>query len=144
VWHSVLDVPIVVVSRAPGNLFQPRTPGREAAAHPSTPPTRQKPRPRRQKQKQVHLSSADVDRLIELYLAGKEINDLAREFEISRTTVMKHVERAGAPRRRGVIVEHFDEARKLYEQGERLLLACRLVGRLVLVASQQLPRCDIE
>jgi predicted DNA-binding protein (UPF0251 family) len=81
------------------------------------PPTRQKPQPRRSKQKQVRLSPADIDQLIELYVAGKEINDLASQFEISRTTVMKHVERAGAPRRRGVIVEHLNEARCLYEQG---------------------------
>lgn len=58
-----------------------------------------------------------MSKLIELYLAGKEINELAHQFEISRTTVMKHVERAGASRRRGVIVEHLDEARQLYEQG---------------------------
>ncbi len=84
----------------------------------SLPQTGQKRQaPGRPKQKQVRLSPADIDRLIELYLAGKEINDLATQFEISRTTVMKHVERAGAPRRRGVIVEHLDEARKLYERG---------------------------
>ncbi|MDP9332218.1 MAG: hypothetical protein M3Q30_02730 [Actinomycetota bacterium] len=73
--------------------------------------------PRRPKQKQVRLSPTDVDHLIELYLAGKEINELAGQFDISRTTVMKHVERAGAPRRRGVIVDHLDEARRLYEKG---------------------------
>ncbi len=84
----------------------------------ASPPTGRKPQPRPSKQKQVRLSPLDVDRLIELYSAGKEINELAGPFEISRTTVMKHVERTGAaPRRRGVILEHLDEGRRPYEQG---------------------------
>ena len=71
----------------------------------------------RPKQEQTRLSPNDIDRLIELYQAGKAINDLATEFNIHRTTVMKQVERAGQPPRRGGIFEHLDEARELYEQG---------------------------
>lgn len=56
-------------------------------------------------------------------LAGNEINDLASQFGISRTTVMKHEERACVTRRRGVILEHLDEARRLYEEGWSLAKA---------------------
>jgi len=71
----------------------------------------------RKKQIQHRLEPEEVDQLLECYRAGAKINELATEFAINRNTVMKHVERAGAPRRRGVIVERLDEARRLYEQG---------------------------
>jgi hypothetical protein len=55
--------------------------------------------------------------MLDGYSTGTKINDLATEFGIARTTVMKHVERAGAPRRRNVVSERLDEARRLYDQG---------------------------
>jgi DNA-directed RNA polymerase specialized sigma24 family protein len=58
-----------------------------------------------------------VQRLIELYLQGQLIDDLATQFGISQTTVMKHVERSGAPRRRNLLTHRLDEARQLYDQG---------------------------
>jgi predicted DNA binding protein len=58
-----------------------------------------------------------MQRLIEFYTQGELIDALAAKFHISRTTVMKHVERAGAPRRRNVLTEGFDDARQLYDQG---------------------------
>jgi DNA-binding NarL/FixJ family response regulator len=69
------------------------------------------------RQTQHRLSTDEVQRLIELYTHGELINDLAAQFHISRTTVMKHVERAGAPRRRNLIADRLDEAQQLYEQG---------------------------
>jgi AraC-like DNA-binding protein len=83
---------------------------------PGRPPARTT-RSLHKKQAQHRLDAEEVDRLLERYRAGTKINALASEFQISRTTVMKHVERAGAPRRRGVILEHLDEARRLYESG---------------------------
>jgi hypothetical protein len=69
--------------------------------------------------RQVHTSlvAADIDRLIQRYLAGTPINDLANEFAIHRTTVMQHVQRSGVPRRQHVLADRVDEARHLYEQG---------------------------
>ena len=71
----------------------------------------------RTKQVQHRLEPEKVDQLLERYGAGTKINDLAAEFGISRTTVMKHVERAGAPRRRNLVRDHLDEARRLYDDG---------------------------
>jgi DNA invertase Pin-like site-specific DNA recombinase len=69
------------------------------------------------RQIQRRVSTDEVQRLIELYTQGELVDALAAKFHISRTTVMKHVARAGAPRRRNVLTERFDEARQLYDQG---------------------------
>jgi DNA-directed RNA polymerase specialized sigma24 family protein len=66
------------------------------------------------KQTQHRLEPQEVDQLVEHYRAGTKIVDLAIEFQISRTTVMKHVERAGEPTR-NLIRDHLDEARRLYD-----------------------------
>ena len=71
----------------------------------------------RSKQVQHRLGSEEVAQLLERYRAGTRIIDLATEFGIARNTVMKHVERAGAPRRRNLVRDHLDEARRLYDQG---------------------------
>jgi hypothetical protein len=71
----------------------------------------------RRKQVQHRLEREEVDQLLERYRAGTKISDLAVEFQITRTTVMKHVERAGAPRRRNLVRDHLDEARRLYDRG---------------------------
>jgi len=57
-----------------------------------------------------------VQRLIQLYTQGELIDALAAQFH-SRTTVMKHVERAGVPRRRNLLTQRINEARQLYNQG---------------------------
>jgi transposase-like protein len=69
------------------------------------------------RQIQHRLSTDEAQRLIELYSQGELIDSLAARFHISRTTVMKHVERTGAPRRRNVLTDRFDEARQLYNEG---------------------------
>src|SRR5712692_4245015 len=61
------------------------------------------------RQIQHRLSTDEVQRLIELYTQGELIDALAAKFHISRTTVMKHVERAGAPRRRNLLTHRLDE-----------------------------------
>ena len=70
-----------------------------------------------QKQAQNRLDPEEVDRLVQNYRTGTKIDDLAKQFQISRTTVMKHVELAGAPRRRNLIIDRIDEARQLYDRG---------------------------
>ena len=70
------------------------------------------------RQIQHRLNTDEVERLIQLYTQGGELIDaLAATFHISRTTVMKHVERAGAPRRRNLLTHRLEEARQLYDQG---------------------------
>jgi biotin operon repressor len=73
------------------------------------------------RQIQHRLSTDEVQRLIELYTQGELIDVLAAKFHISRTTVMKHAERASAPRRSNVLTNRFDEARQLYDQGWSLV-----------------------
>jgi len=51
---------------------------------------------------QRRLSEAEIDELIYLYAAGTSIAALARCFEVHRTTVIGHLERAGVARRRVV------------------------------------------
>jgi AraC-like DNA-binding protein len=71
----------------------------------------------RKKQVQHRLEPEEIDHLLNRYHDGTEINALATEFQVSRTTVMKHIDRAGVPRRRNLIRNRLDEARRLYEQG---------------------------
>jgi DNA invertase Pin-like site-specific DNA recombinase len=94
---------------------------------PGSPPGRTTRSPHK-KQAQRRLDVEEVDRLLQHYRAGDRINDLAAEFGISRTTVMKHVERAGAPRRRNIIRDHLEDARRLYESGWSLARVGRHFG----------------
>jgi DNA-directed RNA polymerase specialized sigma24 family protein len=80
------------------------------------------------RQNQHRLTPDEVTRLLERYRDGTKISDLATEFQISRTTVMKHVERAGAPRRRNLLRDHLDEARRLYDEGLSLAKVAQHFG----------------
>jgi DNA-directed RNA polymerase specialized sigma24 family protein len=75
---------------------------------------RRSPRPRRTL---TPLGAADIDRLVQRYLTGTPINDLANEFGIHRSTVMKHVQRVGLQRRQKLLADRIDEACRLYQQG---------------------------
>ena len=77
---------------------------------------------------QTRLSPTDVEYLVERYMTGAKINDPAEAFKINRTTVMKHIDRSGAPRRRGIVLAHIDETRRLYEQGWSLARIGRHLG----------------
>jgi AraC-like DNA-binding protein len=82
----------------------------------------------RQKQAQHRLNPDEVDQLLQCYRAGTKIDDLAAEFAINRNTVMEHVRRAGAPRRRNIVLGRLDEARRLYEQGWSLARVAQQFG----------------
>ena len=80
---------------------------------------------------QRRLSAADIDQLIHLYPQGASIDALACRYEIHRTTVIHHLERAGIARRR-VVRKMTDESVALaaarYEQGASLALVAREFG----------------
>jgi uncharacterized protein (DUF433 family) len=57
-------------------------------------PTAQRPR-----QQQRRLASNQVDEVVAKYIAGEAIDNLAREYDINRTTVIAHVEKKGVERR---------------------------------------------
>jgi len=51
----------------------------------------------------VRLTEAQLDRLVEGYLAGKTVYELGRKFGITRLTVSLHLKRRGVPiRMRGL------------------------------------------
>ncbi len=49
---------------------------------------------------QRRLSVADVGDLCRLYREGASIDSLARQYEVNRTTIITHLDRAGIERRR--------------------------------------------
>ena len=72
---------------------------------------------------QHRLSEGQVDQMIHLYRDGASIDGLARRYEVHRTTVMAHLERAGIARRRVVRKmpdQSVAEATAQYEQGASL------------------------
>jgi AraC-like DNA-binding protein len=58
---------------------------------------------------QRRLSGAEVGELARRYLAGSSLDALAREYRVHRTTVIRHLDRLGVPRRR-VVRKLTDEA----------------------------------
>jgi len=65
------------------------------------------------------LPRAEAKRLVECYLDGALIRELAAEFRIHEDTVKRHLARAGVPtRHRKLRSEDVDEAVKRYEAGE--------------------------
>ncbi len=49
---------------------------------------------------QRRLSDAEIGDLCRLYSEGRSIDALARQFEVNRTTIITHLDRAGIERRR--------------------------------------------
>jgi len=49
---------------------------------------------------QRRLSAADIDDLCHLYSQGRSIDSVASQYEVNRTTIITHLDRAGIERRR--------------------------------------------
>jgi hypothetical protein len=79
-------------------------------------------------QKQVKLTEEQVSELIAMHERGAPIDGLAESFRIHRTTVMTHLDGAGAERRTGLIQRHLTEARSLYESGSSLVRVAEHFG----------------
>jgi DNA-binding transcriptional regulator LsrR (DeoR family) len=68
------------------------------------------------RQAQRRLAPADLGALIAEYEAGARVSELAKVYDLHRTTVAKHVARAG--KTRPVMTEtQIDEAVRLYGDG---------------------------
>lgn len=80
---------------------------------------------------QRRLSAAELEQLIHLYRQGLSIDALACRYEVDRTTVIHHLDRAGIARRR-VVRKMTDESVTLaaarYEQGASLTLVANEFG----------------
>ena len=62
-------------------------------------------------QKQTRLTNERLSELILMHARGVPIDELASVFDIHRTTVMTHLDRASVDRRTGLIDRHLTEAR---------------------------------
>ena len=80
---------------------------------------------------QRRLPAADVDALVGHYRDGSSIDELARRYEVHRTTVIHHLDEARITRRR-VIRKMTDESVALaaarYEQGASLAVVASDFG----------------
>jgi AraC-like DNA-binding protein len=79
-------------------------------------------------QKQTRLTEERVSELVAMHERGTPIAELAAVFCIHRTTVMTHLDRAGAERRTGLIQRHLNEAHNLYESGSSLAHVAKHFG----------------
>lgn len=81
---------------------------------------------------QKRLNAASVDALVDGYLGGQTVYELAAEFGIERRTVSAHLHRRGIPmRRRGLSPEQKVEAFELRDRGWSL---ARIGARFDVVA----------
>jgi len=97
------------------------------------------PNVRELRQAQRGLSPTDVEALIAEYEAGARVCELAKVYDLHRTTVAKHVARAG--KTRPVMTEaQIDEAVVLYRDGWTL----HNVGQHLGVADQTIRRVLVE
>jgi DNA-directed RNA polymerase specialized sigma24 family protein len=70
------------------------------------------------RQVQKRLDPASIDALVDGYLAGQTVYELAAEFGIERRTVSAHLHRRGVPmRRRGLSLAQNEEALALRDRG---------------------------
>ena len=81
---------------------------------------------------QTLLTASEVDRLVDDYLAGASVNELAERYGVHRATVSAHPTQRGVTRRQpGLGVEEAAEAVKLHLGGVsmRAIAQCMGVGR---------------
>ena len=82
------------------------------------------------RQRQQRLKTSEIDQLVESYLAGDLIRDIAARFGVSRTTVIGQVNRRGLPRRsdNGWSGTELRAAVDLYADGHSLAVIGRRFG----------------
>lgn len=88
------------------------------------------PRPDTVRQLQRRLTTDEIDELLEAYVAGEPIRDIAARHGIHRTTVIGHVTRRGLPRRsdHSWSDQELQTAADLYAAGQSLATVGRDVG----------------
>lgn len=78
---------------------------------------------------QTFLTPAEVDRLIDGYLAGLSVGYLAKKYGVHRATVSKHLTRTNVVRRQhGLTIEEAAEAVKLHSGGISMRAIARTLG----------------
>ena len=96
---------------------------------------------------QRRLTEAEVDDLVARYVAGSAIDELARAFEVNRTTVISHLDRRDVPRRR-VVRKMTDatvaQAARRYDQGLSLVAVAEEFGVHARTLARELRRAGAE
>ncbi len=78
---------------------------------------------------QTFLTTAEVDRLVDDYLAGLSVGYLAQKYGVHRATVSKHLTRNNVVRRQhGLTIEEAAEAVKLHRGGISMRAIARTLG----------------
>lgn len=78
---------------------------------------------------QTFLTASEVDRLVDDYRAGANVNELAEPYGVHWATVSAHLTRRGTPRRRpGLGVEEAVEVVKLHLGGLSMRAIARSMG----------------
>jgi DNA-binding CsgD family transcriptional regulator len=91
------------------------------------------------------MSPKRVHELIAAYKTGVPINELARQFEIHRSTVLAHVNRAGTRRRYPALGRpEVKEAAELYQSGQSLRTIGVRFGVHASTVGQYLVRAGIK
>jgi AraC-like DNA-binding protein len=82
------------------------------------------------RQAQRRLARPEIEALVDQYRGGtQELQELAAEFGVHRTTVAAHLDRAGVTvRRKALTAAQIDEATRLYESGWSLARIGRHLG----------------
>jgi DNA-binding CsgD family transcriptional regulator len=77
---------------------------------------------RTRRQVQHRLRPAEIEELVSSYLAGTKVKDVAVRHGINRSTVIRHINRAGVRRHYPTLSpEEVTEAAQLYRSGKSLL-----------------------
>lgn len=90
---------------------------------------------------QTFLTASEVDRLVDEYLDGVSVNELAERYGVHRATVSAHLTRRGVTRRQpGLGAEEAAEAVKLHLGG----VSMRAIARIMGVDRKALRRALVE
>lgn len=91
------------------------------------------------------LPDADVEAVVAEYLAGRTMNDIARERNIHRTTIAAALERAGvAQRPKGMNAEQVDQAVEFYVSGLSLATVGSRLGFTARTIRAELLKRDVK
>lgn len=92
---------------------------------------------------QTFLTPAQVDQLVDDYLGGASVTDLAVRYEVHRATVSRHLTDNGVVRRSaGLHGWEAAEAVRLFRQGESLRGSSRSIGASRDSVRRTLERCN--
>jgi hypothetical protein len=92
-----------------------------------------------------HLSNAQMDELLQGYLDGIPVDDLAVRFGIDPSTVEKHVRRRDLPRRSPRLgPSHLEDATQAYRDGESLAMLAKHYGIGKDAVARALRRAGVE